>query len=119
MYQSQQQAPTPQQTSPQQQQQGVPGQQVQQQQQQQAGGNQQHFAPPCSAPLVIDDLPYECAEADLLLLLQPFGRVKTMNVMRHPQKRCLYCVAEFYNPQQAEVARSMLDGQMFKGVKLR
>ncbi len=81
------------------------------------GGNT--FGQPLSPPLVIDDLPFECGEADLLLLLQPFGRVKSMNVTRHPQKRCLYCVVDFYNGQQAEVARSMLDGSMFKGVKLR
>lgn len=69
--------------------------------------------------LVIEDLPLECGEADLLLLIKPYGRVKSLNMTRHPQKRnSIYATAEFYVPSHGENARVHLDGAIIMGRKL-
>lgn len=70
--------------------------------------------------LVVEDLPVECSEGDLLLLIQPYARVKSINMNRHPQRRnSTFAVVEFHMPEQGEGARVNLDGMFFMGRKLR
>ncbi len=69
--------------------------------------------------LVIEDLPPECGEADVLLMIQPFGRVKSLNITYHPQKHnSIVATAEFYVPSHGENARVNLDGTIIMGRKI-
>lgn len=65
------------------------------------------------------NFPYDTSEVDLQLLVQPFGRVNEIIVLRHQDGRSRGAgFIKFAMPRDASRCVDALDQQMYKGRKL-
>lgn len=71
--------------------------------------------------LLVEELPVDCCEEDLVQIFSPFGKIKSFNIKRGQSKGAyaLHCVIEYYHPEHAYLAKSKLHGVFMRGNKLK
>lgn len=70
--------------------------------------------------LLVEELPVDCCEEDLVQIFSPFGKIKSFNIKRGQSKGAyaLHCVIDYYHPEHAFLAKAKLHGIFMRGNKL-